>query len=63
MRHRQRAHHCGRAGFDAQLVVDVLQVLVHSARADAEDGANVLVGLAGGQPVQYVPFARCQRQR
>src|SRR4029078_9114802 len=47
----------GGARLDAELLVDVLQVLVHRARADAEDLADVAVGLAGGEPADHFPLA------
>jgi hypothetical protein len=56
---RQRAHYRGGACLHSQLIVDALQVLVHGARADAEDGGNVPIGLAGGKPMQHVSFAWC----
>jgi len=43
-----QAHHRRRAGFDAELHVQVLQMLLHRAVAAAQQRADLAVGLAGG---------------
>src|SRR5437588_6434021 len=58
LRDSEGARHRRRARLDAELLVDALQVLVHRARADFEDRADVAVGLAGGEPAQHVLLAR-----
>src|SRR5664279_1270877 len=50
----EAAHDCGRACLHSQLFVDALQVLLDGAMAAAEDGADVAVGLAGGQPAVHL---------
>ena len=40
------AHRCGGAALDAELFVDVLQVLLHGARADAQDRADLRIALS-----------------
>src|SRR6185369_13026822 len=52
----QRPRDRGRARLDAQLLIDVLKMLVHRARADAEDRADVAIGLAGGKPADHFPL-------
>ncbi len=59
---RHCAHHRGGPGFNAQLFVDSLQMLLHGARTDRQDRSNVLVGLAGAKPIEYVAFARGKRR-
>ncbi|PZQ30670.1 MAG: hypothetical protein DI559_15785, partial [Ectopseudomonas oleovorans] len=54
---RQRHRGGGGAGFHAEFHVDMLQVLVHRARAEAEDVADIAVGLAAGDPAQHLHFA------
>src|SRR5438128_8498709 len=53
------AHDCRRARLDAELLVDALQVLMHRAMAAADDRADVAVGLAGAEPPDDLPLARC----
>jgi lipase chaperone LimK len=59
---REGAHRRGRACFDTELDVDPLQVLVHRARAGAEQARDLTVGLAGAEPAQYLGFARRQAE-
>src|ERR1041385_8037602 len=53
--------HC-RSGavLDTEFLVEVLQVLLHRARARAEDGADLGVALARGKPAQDLRLARRQ---
>src|SRR5436189_144648 len=56
--HRARPRDRRGARFDAELLVDALQVLVDGTGADFEDRADVAVGLAGREPTQHVLLAR-----
>lgn len=48
---------CRGAVLDAELDVDLLQMLVHRAGGKAEDFADIAVGLAFGDPQQHFGFA------
>jgi hypothetical protein len=45
----------------AQFFEDVLEVLVDGSWAQAEDLADIALGLALGDPRQHLGLARCQR--
>ena len=57
MTRRNRHRSGGGAGFYAEFYVHVLQVFVHRAWAEAEDVADVAVGLAAGHPLQHFHFS------
>ncbi len=52
----------GGAILDAELAVDLFEMLVHGARALLKDIGNILVGLAPRQPAQNFGLAAGQRQ-
>src|SRR3984885_9172897 len=51
------------AVFDPELDEDLLQVLVHRARTDVQDLADVAIGLAATDPQQHFRLARRQSER
>src|SRR5262245_4685134 len=55
-------HSCRGTVLDAELHIDLLEMLVHRARRKAEDLADIPVGFALGDPGQHFGFARCQRE-
>src|SRR5229473_7236150 len=61
----ERTHSEGRrrgAILDAELGVNLLQVLIHGARAEIEDFRNVAVGLAARDPHQHLRLALGERK-
>src|SRR5690349_1039636 len=50
------------AVLDTELGVDLLQVLVDGARAEAQDLRDVAIGLALGEPGQHLALTRRQAE-
>ena len=50
----------GKPGFHAELVEDMFQMLLHCARADAQSGANLNVGVSASNAGKDVGFAARQ---
>jgi hypothetical protein len=58
----QGAHCRGNPGLDPKLLKDVLEMLLHCARADGENDGNFGIGLAGRDQRENLTFARGQGQ-
>src|SRR5216684_3984645 len=50
------------AVLDAELGIDLLEMLVHRPRAEAQNLADVAIGLAAGDPCEDIGLARRQRK-
>lgn len=62
----ERSHRHRRGGgavLDAKLPEDLFEMLVHSARADAQNGADVAVRFSRREPDQNLALARGERHR
>src|SRR5258708_19723493 len=53
----QQAHHGGHARLDSEFFENVLEMLLHRARAHAENRTDLEVGLARPGPLQHLPLA------
>lgn len=53
----ERAHRRGGTRLDAELGVNILQMLVYGAMADREDVGDVAVGLARREPAHHFALA------
>jgi hypothetical protein len=50
---------CG-SRFNAEILENSPQVLFHRARTDRENGPDVFIAFAGGQPLKHFGFSFCQ---
>src|SRR5258708_19731086 len=54
----QQAHHGGHARLDSEFFENVLEMLLHRARAHAENRTDLEVGLTRPGPLQHLALAR-----
>ncbi len=55
--HFERAQHCGRAIFDAELRENCIYVLMDRVVARAEDGPDFRICFSLGNPVEHLRLA------
>ena len=48
---------------EAELIQNILHVLLHGARTAIEDGGDLVVAFACRDPSDHFAFSRCQRMK